>query len=233
MSQEQQIQDMYRANYPTAYVTEGQIIEIVKRLKEANLKATAEDISRALFDYQGRNPEHPPSASQLISEVRRVKSKGGGSHLTVIPASKSKTADNFIQALRDEPDLDKRWSLICHADQDLLYNGEREDGTTIWKRNHARLYCQPSDDPCQRAQRLADRHDIEYRQFTPPKDEQGEYLNLTQLTNNHQGVKSGAGERFRSEPLSGVPPPVKVAQNAPDEAIDAWLGEEIDPMEAF
>jgi len=158
MNTSQEIIAMFRANYPSIYMDEATSSEIANTIKDAGINAGKDEIRKALVSCSDRNPDRAPNARQLVAEIRATR-KENPEGLT------DASARNFLKALEHEPDPERRWSLICHADQKQIFMGEREDGTSIWEKNRAQLFTADSEDPCRRAQRLADRHGIEYTRF--------------------------------------------------------------------
>lgn len=186
------IKGAYQSNFPedTRYMTEAACSDIVSRLRDSGLKADTDEISRAVFDYAGRVPGKAPSAHQLITEIKAMRQRGRSREQSET-VSGSRTASNFIKALREESDPAARWSMICHADQDQLPVGETEDGRTIWQRNHARLYVNPGIDPCEKARQLADRHGIEYERYVPPEWEATAYKDPSTPLRPHRSAPDG------------------------------------------
>jgi hypothetical protein len=167
------IKSIYKAQFPNAFIDDATALEIQKAIKSVCSDATLDDIRHGVQECRVKSDR--PAASWEIAQAIRIQRRDV-QHGHVPGNLIYESREHFRKALIGEPDLGVRWSIICDADIDRLPVRFREDNTTEWKRNPNRLYVEKGFDPCVEAQRIADMNGIEYRRFSPPKDETGAYL---------------------------------------------------------
>jgi len=182
----------YRSMWPSCYMDDETMDEIQAAVAASGLRAKPDEIRTALLKLAESYPDPAkgPGAPHIIAHLRKMTHGGHGGSMA--STGEGLTQEGFARALRSEPDLERRWSMICHAGDVWHYSSFGND-ETVRTRNHAHLQTAPGADPRRMAQDIADRNGILYERYVPDDNSLAVYFRKPERrANTHGGVRDMA-----------------------------------------
>ena len=144
--------EIYRANWPGAYITNEISAEIANCMAAEGVTPTTDEVRKAVMSIADESPKDPPGALVLVRRIQRNRS---GKPST---CGKFQPPADFAAYLASLPDAVAVWDAICYSGDDWLYG---DSGT---QPNPNRLQVDGDrDQVIAAAFKIADHAGIEYR----------------------------------------------------------------------